>query len=171
MGGGALRDDTKNGCEGEYTAPAFDIIFYWVFGLVRNQHEFPSCRIDFNSKTYFVRPKTRYCQQQSSQYPIFQTKYQKILDTADFARRENCSLIRLIDAFRKTLLKGSQKRTTHYESRVQSNTRADFKLTYRENYGKLWQTFCFEGRGGEYVNTQWETHQSLSTVASPVQIK
>ena len=35
---------------------------------------------------------------------------------------------------------GSQKnsKTTHYESRIQSNSRADFKLnSYRENYGKF----------------------------------
>ena len=125
-----------------------------VFGLVRNQHEFPSCRLDFNPTTYFVRPKACYCQQQSSQYTIFpsqardqsftrvarnETKYQKILDAADFARRENCSFIRLNDAFRKTLLKAAKKnsKTTHYESRDQSNTRADFKLTYIENYVKL----------------------------------
>ena len=60
------------------------------------------------------------------------TKYQKILDAADFARGENCSFIRLInDASRKTLLKAAKKtlKTTHYESRVQSNKRADFKLT------------------------------------------
>ena len=137
-----------------HRAPAFPKFFYQVFGLVRNQHEFPSCPIDFNPRTYFVRPKTCYCQQQSSQYPIFpshardksftcvarnETKYQKILDAADFARRENCSFIRLNDAFRKTLLKAAKKnsKTIHYESRVQSNTRADFKLTYRENNGKI----------------------------------
>ena len=64
-------------------------------------HSFPSSRIHFNPRTYFARPKTCYCQQQSSQYPIFQsqardqsftrvarseTKYQKILDAADFAK-------------------------------------------------------------------------------------
>ena len=74
---------------------------------------------------YFERPKTCYCQQQSSQYPIFpsqardqsftrvarnETKYQKILDAADFARHENCSFIRFNDAFRKTLLKPAQKK-------------------------------------------------------------
>ena len=90
----------------------------------KNQLEFPSCLIDFNPRTYFVRPKTCYCQQQSSQYPIFpsqardqsftrvarnETKYQKILDAADFARRENCSFIRLNDAYRKTLLKAAKK--------------------------------------------------------------
>ena len=39
-------------------------------------------------------------------------------------------------------------KTAHYESRVQSNSRADFKLTYRENYGKLWKTFFWGGGGG-----------------------
>ena len=109
-----------------HMAPAFHTIFYVVFGLLRNQHEFPSCLIDFNPRTYFVRPKTCYCQQQSSQYPIFppqardqsftrvarnETKYQKILDAADFAIRENCSFIRLNDVFRKTLLKAAKKKT------------------------------------------------------------
>ena len=71
-----------------------------------------------------MKPKTSYCQQQSSQYPIFpsraldqsftrvapsETKYQKILDAADFARRENCSFIRLNDALGKTLLKAAKK--------------------------------------------------------------
>ena len=36
-------------------------------------------------------------------------KYQKILVAADFARRQNCSFIRLNDAFRKTLLKAAKK--------------------------------------------------------------
>ena len=70
-----------------------------------------------------------------------ETKYEKILHAADFARRENCFFTTLNDAFRKTLLKAAKKnyKTTHYESRVQSNTRADFKLTYRENYGKFFK--------------------------------
>ena len=116
--------DVNQRLKRRHTAPAFQTIFYQVFGLVRNQHEFPSCLIDFNPRTYFVRPKTCYCQQQSSQYPIFpsqardqsitlvarnETKYQKILDAADFARRESCSFIRLNDAFRKTLLKAAKK--------------------------------------------------------------
>ena len=59
--------DVNQRLKRRHTAPVFR-----VFGLVRNQHEFPStCRIDFNPRTYFVRPKTCYCQQQSSQYPIF----------------------------------------------------------------------------------------------------
>ena len=76
-------------------------------------------------------------QQQSSQYPIFpsqardqsftrvarnETKYEKILDAADFARRENCSLIRLNDAFRKTLLKAAKKTLR------QPTMRAEFSL-------------------------------------------
>ena len=36
-------------------------------------------------------------------------KYEKILDAADFASRENCPFIRLNDAFRKTLLKAAKK--------------------------------------------------------------
>ena len=52
-----------------HTTPAFNTIFY-VFDLVRSQHEFSSCLIDFNPRIYFVRPKTCYFQQQSSQYPI-----------------------------------------------------------------------------------------------------
>ena len=80
-------------------------------------------------------------------------KYEKILDAEDFARRENCSFIRLNDAFRKPLLKSAQKnsKTTHYESRVQSNDRAAFKLTYRENCGKLRKTIFFGGGGGGVV--------------------
>ena len=38
-----------------------------------------------------------------------ETTYEKILDAADFARRENCSFVRLNDAFRKTLLKVAKK--------------------------------------------------------------
>ena len=139
--------------------------FFKVFGLVRNEHQLPSCRIDFPPKTYFLRPKTCYCQQQSSQYPIFppqardqsftrvarnETKYEKVLDAADFASRENCSFIRPNDAFRKTCSRQPKKnsKTAYYGSRVQSNTRADFKLTYIENYGNLWKTFFFRGVGG-----------------------
>ena len=61
-----------------------------------------------------------------------------ILDATDFANRKTCFFIRLNDAFRKILLKAVKKnsKTTHYESRVQSYTRADLKLTWRENYGK-----------------------------------
>ena len=53
----------------------------------------------------------------------------------------------------KPFLKAAKKnfKTTHYESRGQSNTRADFKLTYRENYGRYEKRFFGggEGRGGE----------------------
>ena len=68
-----------------------------------------------------MRPQTCYCQQQSSQSPIFpsqaqdqsftcvarnETECQKILDAADFDRRDNIvSFLRLNDAFWKTLLK------------------------------------------------------------------
>ena len=45
----------------------------------------------------------------------------------------------------KPFLKAAKKnfKTTHYESRGQSNTRADFKLTHRENYGRYEK--CFFG--------------------------
>ena len=84
-----------------------------------------------------------------------ETRCEKILHLADFANRKTCSFIRLAnDAFRKTFPQGSQKysKTTHYESRGQSNTRADFKLTHRENYGRYEKCFfClfFCGGGGE----------------------
>ena len=54
--------DVNQRLKRRHTVPAFHTIFYKVFGLVRNQHEFPSRRIDFNTRTYFVRPKTCYCQ-------------------------------------------------------------------------------------------------------------
>ena len=107
--------------------------------MVRNQHQLPSRRIEFTHRTYFVRPKTFWCQQLSSQYPIFlsqardqsftrvartETKYEKILDAADFARRENCSFIRLNDAFRKTLLKAAKKTLR------QPTMRAEFSLIW-----------------------------------------
>ena len=127
----------KPAVEKGHTSPAFKTTFYYVFGLVRNQHEFPSRRIDFNHRTDFVRPKTCYCQQQSSQYPIFppqardqsftrvarnEKKYEKILDAADFARRKNYSFIRLNDAFRKTLLNAAKKTLR------QPTVRAEFSL-------------------------------------------
>ena len=116
--------DVNQRLKRRHTAPAFKTIFYVGFDLVRGQHEFPSRRVDFNPRTYFVRQKTCHCQQQSSQYAIFryqardqsftrvarnETKYEKILDAADFARRENCSFVRLNDAFQKTLLKQPKK--------------------------------------------------------------
>ena len=63
--------DVNQRLKRRHTAPAFETNYYLVFGLVRNQHEFPSCRIDFNPIIYLVRPKTCYCQQQSSLSPIF----------------------------------------------------------------------------------------------------
>ena len=102
-----------------------------------------------------------------------ETRCEKILQLADFANRKTCSFIRLNDAFRKTFPQGSQKnsKTTHFESRGQSNTRADFKLTHRENYGRYEKCFFFlrggggDGRGGEgggQVNGQREFHDNLS---------
>ena len=86
-----------------------------------------------------MTPKTCYCQQQSSQYPIFpcqaldqsftrvaqnETKYEKILDTADFASREDCSFIMLNDAIRKPLLKAAKKTLR------QPTMRAEFSLIH-----------------------------------------
>ena len=121
-------------------------------------------RIDFNARTYFVRPKTCYCQQQSSQYPIFpsqardqsftrvarnETKYEKILDAADFSSRENCSFIRLDDAFRKTLLKAAKKTVRQPTMRAEfSLIRALISNWHRENCGKLWKTILGWGGGG-----------------------
>ena len=64
--------DVNQRLKRRHTAPPSKQFFtIKVFGLVRNQNEFPTCRIDFNPRTYFVRPKTYYCQRQSSQCPIF----------------------------------------------------------------------------------------------------
>ena len=86
-------------------------------GLVRNQHQFCSCRIVLTPKSYFLRPKTRHLPHQSSQYDAFPsqsrdqcfTRLAKIRrntvtywTTAGFANRETCSFIWLNDAFRKT---------------------------------------------------------------------
>ena len=92
--------------------------------MVRNLDQFPSRQLDFTPRTCFVRPKTLYCQRQSSQYAIFpsqvqdqsfthvvsnETKYEKILNVADVASCENCSFIGLNDAFQKTLLNAAKK--------------------------------------------------------------
>ena len=106
--------DVNQRLKRRHTAPAFKTIFYVVFDLVRSQHEFPSRRVDFNPRTYFVRQKTRVARNE--------TKYEKILDAADFARRENCSFIRLNDAFQKMLLKAAKK------TLGQPTMRAEFSL-------------------------------------------
>ena len=86
-----------------------------VSGLVRNQHQFCSCRIVLTPKSFFLRPKTRHRPHQS--YDAFPsqsrdqcfTRLAKIRrntvtywTTAGFANRETCSFIWLNDAFRKT---------------------------------------------------------------------
>ena len=53
--------DVNQRLKRRHTAPAFKTIFYVVFDLVRSQHEFPSRRVDFNPRTYFVRQKTCHC--------------------------------------------------------------------------------------------------------------
>ena len=115
--------DVNQRLKRRHGAPAFQTIFDEdVFGLVRDKQQFPSRRINFTPRTYFVRPKTFCCQQQSSQYPIIssQTRDQSFIrvakwdrireDVADFANRETCSFVRLNDAFRKALLKATTKK-------------------------------------------------------------
>ena len=80
------------------------------------------------------------------------------LSVTSFGKSHNKWLSRQSQHFRKPLIilphltqpKAAKKnsKTTHCESRVQSNTGPDFKLTYRENIGKLWKTFCLRGGGG-----------------------
>ena len=53
-----------------------------------------------------------------------ETKYEKILDTADFASREDCSFIMLNDAIRKPLLKAAKKTLR------QPTMRAEFSLIH-----------------------------------------
>ena len=77
--------DVNQRLKRRHGAPAFQTIFDEdVFGLVRDQHQFPSRRINFTPRTSFVRPKTFCCQQQSSQYPIFpsQTRDQSFVRVA-----------------------------------------------------------------------------------------
>ena len=96
-----------------------------VSGRVRNQHQFCCRRIVLTPKSYFLRPETRHRPLQSSQYDTFPyqsrdqcfTRLAKMRrntvtywTTADFASRETRSLIRVNDAFRKTLLQGAIKK-------------------------------------------------------------
>lgn len=48
-----------------------------------------------------------------------EAKYEKILDTADFANSETCSFIRLYDAFRKSLLKAAKNTLRQPTRRVE----------------------------------------------------
>ena len=77
-----------------------------------------------------------------------------------------CSFIRLNDAFRKTFPQGSQKnsKTTHFESRGQSNTRADFKLTYREKYGRYEKRFFGGGGGGRGRRDRLMASENFMTI-------
>ena len=62
-------------------------------------------------------------------------------------------IVRLNDAFRKALLKATTKKTIRMptkKSRVQSKTRADFKLAYAENYIGSYDRRFLRG-GGEVV--------------------
>ena len=77
-----------------------------------------------------------------------------------------CSFIGLNDAFRKTFPQGSQKnsKTTHFESRGQSNTRADFKLTYREKYGRYEKRFFWGGVGGRGRRDRLMASENFMTI-------
>ena len=87
--------------------------------------QFCSRRIDLTPINYFLRPETRYHHpHQSSKYDAFLsqardhcfTRLAKMRRntvtywTAVFANRETCSLIRLNDDFRKTLLQAARKK-------------------------------------------------------------
>ena len=88
--------DVNQRLKRRHGAPAFQTIFDEdVFGLVRDQHQFPSRRINFIPRTYFVRPKTLCCQQQSSQYPIFpsQTRDQSFIRPTELRSRERSTSI------------------------------------------------------------------------------
>ena len=88
-------------------------------------NQFCSRRIDLTPINYFLRPETRYHHpHQSSQYDAFLsqardhrfTRLAKMrrntvtYQTAVFANRETCSLIRLNDAFQKTLQQAARKK-------------------------------------------------------------
>ena len=109
----------------------------YVSGLVRNQHQFCSHRIVLTPKSYFLRPETRHRPHQSSQHDAFLsqardqcfTRLAKMRrntvtywTTADFASRENCSFIRLNDAFRKTLLQVAKKTCSGYSYGTRKQT-------------------------------------------------
>ena len=53
----------------------------------------------------------------------------------------------------------------NFQNSGHSDTRTDLKLTYRENYGKLWKSLFRGGRGRLIAS---EKHESLSTSAYSV---
>ena len=129
-------------------------MFYEVFGLVRNQRQFPSRRIDFIPRTYLGRPttannKARDIQSFSLkpgispspvQPRVNETKYEKILEAADFASRENCSFIRLKMPSRKFCSR--QPKKLLFQTDIQ---------------GELWEvmrnSFGWKGGGGGRLKT------------------
>ena len=113
--------------------------------VVRNMDQFCTRRIDLTPINYFLRPETRYHHpHQSSHYDAFLSQARDHCFTrlakmrrntvtywrAVFANRETCSLIRLYDAFRKTLPQAARKKprklTDH--GKTTSTTCADFKF-------------------------------------------
>ena len=173
-----------------HTAPAFHTIFLLSLWPAQKSAWISILSNRFQPYNLLCEAKdqTCYCQQQSSQYPIFpsqardqsftrvarhETKYQKILNVADFARRENCSFTRLNDAFRKNLLKAAKKTLR------QPTMRAEFSLIgalisnwHTEKVWEVMKNILFWGRGGgNKLIASEKLHQSLSTVAYSVPIK
>ena len=149
-------------------------------------NQFCSRRIDLTPINYFLRPETRYHHpHQSSQYDAFLsqardhcfTRLAKMRRntvtywTAVFANRETCSLIRLNDAFQKTLQQATRKKprklTDH--GKTTSTAHADFKFdsvlwhTERMLENDRWRR---GGRGvgkneNSIINTFFSVHCSL----------
>ena len=89
----------------------------------------------------------------------------------NFANRETCSFIRLNDAFWETLLKAAEK-TIQEPSSVEYARWFQTDIQ-RESWEVIKSAFNFflGGRGGgDLVNSQLETHDSLSTAAYSVNI-
>ena len=83
--------------------------------------------------------------------------------------RLTCSFIRLNDAFRETLLKAAGKT-------LQEPFSVEYALWFQTDIQReLWEViksafFFFGGGGRDLVNSQLETHGSLSTTAYSVNI-
>ena len=114
----------------------------------------------------FVRPKTCYCQKQSSKYAIFpcQARDQSFTRVPEMIRntgrhwtqqtlpvdRAKLFLHKAQRCLPENVAQGSQNKckTTHCESRVQYNTRADFQPTYTERIMASYEKKIFFGGGG-----------------------
>ena len=84
----------------------------------------------------------------------------------NFANRETCSFIRLNDAFRETLLKAAEKT-------LQEPSSVEYARWFQTDIQReLWEVIksAFGGGGGYLINSQLETHDSLSTAVYSVNI-